>query len=278
MVSARHRQSPGANEGRARATARPGSDGPRRVGGDIERVRMRNARSVCTNSGTCTSPSRPAGQDPSAARCLQPWLPQCRRSGSLNHCRSSHGAAAALAWPLQAWRSGPPAVSARRRSALTQPSRARGGRCRTRRKAAIASVSLLGRSGAVGEQLGDALLVQARDVRACAVEFALQLGAFSHEFVAFEQQRLVLVAQGVAVVFDPGPVGLSDLSCPVRSLTSRRWVATSPRSSRLRSSALSARSRHDASCWAVIVAMLPSARAWLRVCAAAMIARASSFS
>jgi hypothetical protein len=33
------------------------------------------------------------------------WLPQCRRSGSLNHCRSSHGAAAAVAWPLQAYSS-----------------------------------------------------------------------------------------------------------------------------------------------------------------------------
>jgi hypothetical protein len=66
--------------------------------------------------------------------------------------------------------------------------------------------------GAVGEQLRDALLVQARDVRASAVESALQLRALGRELVAFEQQRLILVAQAVAVVFDPGPVGLSESS------------------------------------------------------------------
>jgi hypothetical protein len=72
--------------------------------------------------------------------------------------------------------------------------------------------SWLDRSGAVREQLGDALLVQARDVRPCAVEFALQLGPLAHELVAFEEQHLVLAAQAVAVVFDPGSVGLSELS------------------------------------------------------------------
>jgi hypothetical protein len=60
--------------------------------------------------------------------------------------------------------------------------------------------------------LGDAVFVQARDVRACAVEFALQFGAPAHELVPFEEQRLVLTAQAVAVVFDPGTVGLSELS------------------------------------------------------------------
>ncbi|MGA2013117.1 MAG: hypothetical protein ABSH51_21635 [Solirubrobacteraceae bacterium] len=56
------------------------------------------------------------------------------------------------------------------------------------------------------------MFVQARDVRASAIEFALQLGALTHELVAFEQKHLVLAAEAVAFVFDPGPVGLSELS------------------------------------------------------------------
>jgi hypothetical protein len=77
---------------------------------------------------------------------------------------------------------------------LTQPSRAQGGRYCTQRKAAISPGLIAWSVRGRWEQLGDALLVEARDVRASAVESALQLGALAHELVAFEQQRLILVA------------------------------------------------------------------------------------
>jgi hypothetical protein len=60
----------------------------------------------------------------------------------------------------------------------------------------------------VGEQLGDLPVVEVGDVRSGAIEPALQLVLLLREVVPLGDQVLVGFAEAVAVVLDPGAVGL----------------------------------------------------------------------
>src|SRR5438876_661881 len=67
-------------------------------------------------------------------------------------------------------------------------------------------------SRATGEQLLDATFVEAGDVRPCAVQSAFEFILFTQKLVPFGEKVLVLLAETIPIVFDPGTVRLSQLS------------------------------------------------------------------
>jgi len=117
----------------------------------------------------------------------------------------------------------------------------------------------------------------ARQVGSCAVELALECVTFAQQLVPFGDDVLVLGSEPVTVVFDPGAVGLSQLSDQVGDEATFGLQVTAQVADLL-CGVECPLSRHDASCWAVILSLRRSARAWLRAWASAMIELAASFS
>jgi len=100
-------------------------------------------------------------------------------------------------------------------------------------------------SWTVREQFLYATFVETGDVRPCTVESPLEFVSFMQELVPVRDEELVLLAETIPIVFDPGAIRLSQLSQQVADELG--WVAISRRRLRISSSALSARSLHEAS-------------------------------
>ena len=64
-------------------------------------------------------------------------------------------------------------------------------------------------AGAVGEKFGDFLFGEAGEVGAGAFELAVEVVAFAGDQVAVGGEPFVFFVEPVAVVFDPGAVGLA---------------------------------------------------------------------
>jgi hypothetical protein len=71
---------------------------------------------------------------------------------------------------------------------------------------------LLFSTWAVGKEILYAKLVEAGDVRPCAVQSPLEFVSFSQKLIPFGEKVLVLLASSVPIVFDPGAIRLSQLS------------------------------------------------------------------
>ena len=67
-------------------------------------------------------------------------------------------------------------------------------------------------AGTAGEQAGDPLFGEAGEVGPGGVEFAVEVVAFAGELVPFGEQVLVFFLEAVALLSDPGAVGLAELA------------------------------------------------------------------
>jgi len=67
-------------------------------------------------------------------------------------------------------------------------------------------------SRAVEEQFLHATFVETGDVRPCAVQSSLEFVSFTQKLVPLGKKVLVLLAEPVPIVFDPGAIRLSQLS------------------------------------------------------------------
>ena len=64
----------------------------------------------------------------------------------------------------------------------------------------------------MGKEFLDAIMVEAGDVGAGAAKFAQELVTFDEKLVSAHEEAFILVTEPVAIVFEPGPVGVAQLA------------------------------------------------------------------